>query len=549
MTVTLVWLSDRLTESLPTWPLGQVTTVAPTPAAIEQWLANSPDLGKFCFFWDARLLEPPLALVQQLSQHSGDVWHAGLCLGMTGLPLLIDYVNPVWQFNCDPAPQVEATSWRLSLQSCLVRTVVLQQIGGPDARFTSLSGASLELGHRWLRRGAFIRHMPALAPATAEPLPPPSLQDEFLFVRLGYGRLWHNWAFYRALATGHLPLTGWRAWWQTRKAQPTTLRTPLREVTVTAGASPVTIAVLIPTLDRYSYLRRLLGQLRQQSIKPHQIIVIDQTPIRRRQPDWPAQFSDLPLVVIWRDQPGQCTSRNAGLQTVNSDYVLFLDDDDEIPNDLIARHLAFLAHHAADASCGVAAEVGAGPLPRDFTYPRASDVFPTNNALLKKEALHDSGLFDLAYERGSRADGDLGMRLYLAGKQLLLNPAAQVIHLHVPEGGLRDHHARATTRANSRASLTRRHLLEATEAYLWWRYFSPRQVQEASLIRTLASLRGEGPRWQIYLRAFLMAALLPLTRYQNQQRLQTGANLCEQFPQIPTLQGDLSEVIYNDHKH
>jgi GT2 family glycosyltransferase len=196
----------------------------------------------------------------------------------------------------------------------------------------------------------------------------------------------------------------------------------------------------------------------------------------------------------------------------------------------------------------VAAEVGAGPLPWDFTYPRASDVFPTNNALLKKEALHDSGLFDLAYERGSRADGDLGMRLYLAGKQLLLNPAAQVIHLHAPEGGLRHHHARATTRANSRASLTRRHLLEATEAYLWWRYFSPRQVQEASLIRTLASLRGEGPRWQKYLRTILMAALLPLTRYQNQQRLQAGANLCKQFPQIPTLRGNLSEVWHSGHK-
>jgi glycosyltransferase involved in cell wall biosynthesis len=541
MPVTLVWLNYDLAP-LPSWPLGQAFAVMPEVVAINQWYISHKEPDEFYLFWDARLGNPPLDQVQQLSQQPEDVWHAGLCLGMAGLPHLIDFVNPVWQFNRDPDPQIEATSWRLSLQACLVRSAVLQQLGGLDARFSSLSGASLELGHRWLRQGAFIRHVPALAPANARSLSPPSLHDEFLFVRLAYGRLWHTWAFCRALATGHLPLIRWRAWWQSRSAQPPEIRSPLRQATMMAEPPPTTIAILIPTLDRYPYLWQLLDQLRQQTIRPHQIIVIDQTPVEQRQPGWSAQFSDLPLAVIWRDQPGQCTARNAGLKTIHSDYILFLDDDDVIPDDLIASHLAFLGHHSADASCGVAAEVDADSLPHAFTYPRASDVFPTNNALLKKAALYDSGLFDLAYERGSRADGDLGMRLYLAGKRLLLNPAAQVIHLHAPQGGLRRHNARATTRANSRASLTRRHLLEPTEAYLWLRYFSPSQVQEASLIRTLASLRGEGPRWKKYLRALLMAALLLLTYYQNQQRLRAGANMLKQYPQIPVLQ-EMNKVI------
>jgi glycosyltransferase involved in cell wall biosynthesis len=231
---------------------------------------------------------------------------------------------------------------------------------------------------------------------------------------------------------------------------------------------------------------------------------------------------------------GQCSSRNAGLAAARGDTVLFLDDDDEAPPDLIACHLAYLARFGVDASCGVAVELGVGPLPPAFGLVRDSDVFPTNNALLRRAALADSGLFDLAYERGERADGDLGMRLYLAGKALGLNPAASVVHLHAPRGGLRQHRARVVTRGGSRGSLRHRHLLAPTEGYLWSRYFTPRQVHEALLIRTVATLRGEGRGPRRLLRAALMALLLPDTWRQNRARLAQGQAMLARFPSIPT---------------
>ena len=80
-------------------------------------------------------------------------------------------------------------------------------------------------------------------------------------------------------------------------------------------------------------------------------------------------------------------------------------------------------------------------LPDAFTLRRASDVFPTNNTMLRKSALRLSGLFDLAYEHGPRADGDLGMRLYLSGARMLLDPEIRVLHHHAPSGGLRTHKA------------------------------------------------------------------------------------------------------------
>jgi hypothetical protein len=197
-----------------------------------------------------------------------------------------------------------------------------------------------------------------------------------------------------------------------------------------------------------------------------------------------------------------------------------------------------MQQYQVDASCGVAPEVGAGALPAAFTYARDSDVFPTNNSLLRRESLCGSGLFDLAYEKGERADGDLGMRLYLAGQLLVLNPNASVVHLHAPRGGLRQHGARAVTRSASRSSLWQRHLLAPTEGYLWLRYFTRRQVREAVLIRSVSTLRGEGGRGRHLLRALVMALLLPNTLRQNRARLRQGEEMLGRYPQIPTLHSE-----------
>jgi hypothetical protein len=181
--------------------------------------------------------------------------------------------------------------------------------------------------------------------------------------------------------------------------------------------------------------------------------VLDQTAADRRAPSWPGSFPDLPLRYFALDRAGQCSSRNLGIRHARGDAILFLDDDDEVPPDLIERHLASMARFGCDVSSGVADEVGGGPLPESFRLVRSSDVFPTNNSLARIARSRGSGLFDLAYERGARADGDLGMRLYLSGAFMVLNPEISVLHHHAPSGGLRTHRARVVTRASSRARL------------------------------------------------------------------------------------------------
>ena len=572
MRVDLICLSEG--QAAPAWSLGETYLVPATTAAVVTAVVailgspaplppRSPAPPAALLFWDAALGAPDADRVAALLVGPGDVWHAGLRLGMAGLPRLIDYVDPVWRFNRDPDADAPGVSWRLSLRACLVRAAVLGALGGPDPDFDTLAGAALELGRRWIAGGAMMRYVPDLVAEAAlqsAPTDAPTLADEFRFVRRRYGRVWAAWAAWRAVRHGVAPATTARAWRAAAPpAAPHAPSVPLHSVdddsipaslgalmgapfsgspaplpTCTPAPQPPTVTVLIPTLDRYPHLFVLLDHLRAQTAPPLEIIVVDQTEAAARDPDWPARFADLPLRVIWRDTAGQCSSRNAGLAAARGEAVLFLDDDDEAPPDLIARHLAYLARFGVDASCGVAEELGAGALPAAFRLVRDSDVFPTNNALLCTAALADAGLFDLAYERGERADGDLGMRLYLAGKALGLNPGASVVHLHAPRGGLRQHRARVVTRGGSRGSIGRRHLLAPTEGYYWSRYFTPRQVHEALLIRTVGTLRGEGDGPRRLLRAALMTVRLPDTWRQNRARLAEGQALLARHPSIPS---------------
>jgi glycosyltransferase involved in cell wall biosynthesis len=535
--VDLIWLSR--TGEKPSWSLGEVQVSEPTVDAIckriQKRLSDSD--AEAWLFWDSTLGMPDIERVQQTLTQTGDLWHSGLRLGMSGLPGLSDFVNPTWMLNCDPDQTIEATSWRLSLRACLVRTEALRHLGGPRIDFRQLEGASLEMGHRYVTRGAITRHVPSLLPERLRTTPSSlTFQDELRFVYYRFGRFWSKVALVRAAISGYVPLAQAIRAWQVVSCSERPLEPPALDhgnLSACSEGKSSRVSVLIPTLDRYPYLRVLLDQLRRQTVAPREIIVVDQTPRQRRDPKLMVDFADLPLQIIYLDQPGQCSSRNEGLRRACGDYVLFIDDDDEVPASLIEDHLKNLSRFQADVSSGVADEVGAGPLPPEFTFIRASDVFPTNNTMIHREVLERSGLFDLAYDRGQRADGDLGMRVYLSGARMILNPEISVLHHHAPTGGLRAHKARVVTYASSRRSLTERQAPSATEIYLAKRYFTQRQVREMLWQGVLGTFSIRGNRRKKVLKTAISLVCLPQTLWQVRRRYHEAQLMFQRFPELP----------------
>lgn len=527
-----------LGEGAPAWPLGAVRAVEASPRAVAGLVRR--ELGETdaaaWLFWDPALGDPsPEAALRALAL-PGNVWHAGLRLGLGGLPGAIDFVQPTWMLNRDPDPAIEATSWRLSLRAALIGVDVMRHAGGPRESFQTLDAAGLELGHRYVTRGVLTRAVPWLSPREAAP-PVIPLKDEILFLHYRFGGFWSRYAAARMALSGYSPFgrtlgTARRVFVSPRPPDPEPFSQPLASV---APETAPRVTVLVPTIDRYPYLRTMLGHLTAQTVVPLEVLLIDQTPAARREAI-EKEFQSLPLKQVFLDRAGQCSSRNLGLQMSRGDYVLFLDDDDEVGPDLLEKHVESLARSRSDVSAGVADEAGGGPLPVNFTYRRASDVFPTNNCMIRKEALSLSGLFDLAYERGARADGDLGMRVYLSGALMTLDPSISVFHHHAPMGGLRTHKARRVTYASSRKSLTQRHLPGVTEVYLACRYFTPRQVRESLWLRALgtASVRGAG--WKKLAKLVVAVVLLPDTWRQIRRRRAEAAAMLERYPQIPALE-------------
>jgi hypothetical protein len=206
--VDLIWLENHTDR--PSWSLGEVMPVEASPQAInlllEEYLPGSR--AQAWFFWDSTLGKPQEETILKVLQTPGDVWHAGLSLGVGGLPRMIDFVSPTWMLNRDPPADIEATSWRLSLRCCLVRIPVLRQIGGVYPEFLTLDGAALEMGHRYVRQGVLPRHIPWLAPENlAVEAPEIPLEDELRFIYYRYGRRWSNWALLRG-------------WWTNLGARP-----------------------------------------------------------------------------------------------------------------------------------------------------------------------------------------------------------------------------------------------------------------------------------------------------------------------------------------
>ncbi len=561
------------------WPLGQILdcdfNLQAVYKLIETRLPSS--FAEAFLFWEGALGQPDMDRLQELLKQPVDLWHAGLKLGMGGLPGAIDFVQPTWMLNRDPDPEIEATSWRVSFRACLIRTEVLRQMGGIRPEFKTLEAAALEMGHRFISRGVLMRHVPGLLPIShsRDSMSSPNdfigdqqadsrlkacgndnkdipFEDELRFVYYRFGKKWAQWTLMRAVLSGYVSFAkAFAAWKKVCFTNQNVIANParfLRGAAIHEIASssplgtphndrpPVSISVLIPTLERYPYLRLLLEQLRGQTVKPLEIIIVDQTPIGQREPKLADEFKDLPLKIVYLDQPGQCSSRNAGLKIAVGERVLFLDDDVEIPPNFIQKHLQTLRDFSCEVSSGVINEIGTSGIPENFKCFRTSDVFPAGNSMIQKDILKKSGLFDFAYNHKQRADADLGMRIYLGGAQMILNPEISVLHHHASQGGLRAHKARVVTYASSRKSLFQRHLPSDSEIYLAMRYFTPRQIRESLWLRILGTFSARGAKGMRILKFIISLASLPNTLWEIRQASIHAKHMLQVFSAIPNLE-------------
>lgn len=195
------------------------------------------------------------------------------------------------------------------------------------------------------------------------------------------------------------------------------------------------ISIVIPTLNRYKYLKDVLLDLEQQDYKNFEVIIIDQSkPFKK-------EFYDgfnLNIQLIHQEERALWLARNRAIEKSNGEYLLLFDDDSRVELDWITNHLKCLDFFKADISAGISISKVGAEVPENYSFFNISNQLDTGNALLKKQIFRDIGLFDRQFEKQRMGDGEFGLRAYSHGFLNVSNPYAKRLHLKVGSGGLRE---------------------------------------------------------------------------------------------------------------
>ena len=195
------------------------------------------------------------------------------------------------------------------------------------------------------------------------------------------------------------------------------------------------VSVIIPTLNRYQYLKDVLKDLEQQDYTNFEIIIIDQsTPFKV---EFYKNFS-LNIRAEHQEEKALWLARNKAIKQSKGEYLLLFDDDSRIESDWISQHIKALNFFDANISSGVSISKIGAEVPAHYGYFKISDQLDTGNVLIKKEVFEKLGLFDRQFEKQRMGDGEFGLRAYINGFKNISNPYAKRLHLKVETGGLRE---------------------------------------------------------------------------------------------------------------
>jgi len=414
-----------------------VTLLDSSPAKAQEQLCSTD--AEFFVFWDDRIgtFDPAWLLAFQAAKD--DIWHMGYSHDPYDLLRFID-PGSVYRFPAPPTVD-RHVNWRIDLRCAIVRKQTMDQLGGLSSQFDTLPGAAWEMGWRWLKHGGIIRQLPSLFPCQQEALFP-SLTDYYRLVCMHQGLRIAQYIAARRMLQGHTPWTEIHACRCALHISPNNNLKMLQDVgtrdisTVVLLSSPK-VSVVLPTYGRYKYIAEVLEDLRSQTIRPTQILIADANQVR--EPQIYAQFTDLPLDVLWLppEQNGTCKSRNACLERATGDYIWFVDDDSRLGSDNLENHLRLLEVYGADVSVGPA-YTKERPELHTFQREITCTFMDCGTTVVRSALLRQVGGFDVQFNESLPGeDGEIGDRFIRAGGLMLNNPYAQRFHYLAPIGGAR----------------------------------------------------------------------------------------------------------------
>lgn len=231
----------------------------------------------------------------------------------------------------------------------------------------------------------------------------------------------------------------------------------------------VDITVVIPSYNRGAVLLDTVQYLLAQTIKPQEIIIVDQTDYGKGD-SVASKLKDLndgnKIKWLRKSEPSIPKAMNAGLLEAEAQWVLFIDDDVNFADDFIRQHQRAIAESGRLAhvgqivqpwqqvNAGIASHESSVELSAGETSLKTDLEFPFNspgtnlinncmagNLCVNKAAAIAAGGFDENFSGAAyRFETEFCKRFCLVHKQLFFySPKAVLHHLHFGTGGTRAH--------------------------------------------------------------------------------------------------------------
>lgn len=419
-------------------------------------------------------------------------------------------LNPIWYFNLYP---LEAESFSVCYynSSAIKIPEEFKDLISEDKRYSNRSSMELDLGYQLWNKGVMLT-----AEKTSEDIllhkEKPDIRDNYIFIRKYFK--WHRAYYYlvKNILSFRNPFAELSAFNSTKDIKKTDLISNHCEYPGYVSfnsellKSQPLVSVIIPTLNRYEYLKDVLEDLEKQNYSNFEIVIIDQTdePDRNFYSNY-----NLKLKTIFQEGKGQWLARNEAIRNSEGEYLIFFDDDSRIDPDWISEHLKSLDYFKADISAGVSISKTGDSVPENYSFFRWADQFDSGNAMVKRKVFEKTGMFDRQFDKQRMGDGEFGLRAYLAGFKSISNPNARRLHLKIGTGGLRQMGSWDAFRPKK--FFAPRPI--PSVLYFFRKYFPMNYVANALIIGILPSLipyKWKGKKYLYPVSALLAVFILPV---------------------------------------
>lgn len=197
-----------------------------------------------------------------------------------------------------------------------------------------------------------------------------------------------------------------------------------------------TVDVVIPTIGRKKYLYDVLCDLKNQTVLPKSVIIVEQNGQINACSEldyltnetWPFNIKH-----TFTQQVGACNARNIALGQVTSNWVFLADDDIRFGTDFLEACLdncQRYGQYAITLSCLPEGGLHTNVPPYQLEY------FGSGCSFVARSAIENLS-FHLGYEFGYREDIDFGMQIRNKGTDIIFFPYPTITHLKAPIGGFR----------------------------------------------------------------------------------------------------------------